>query len=190
MISSFIHGIPCYGKFNDHHFRALAKAEATTTKEQWEGITGIYCTDGYTPVSGPHNNGHYITFWPSDNTEESFREIHEDLMGELRRRDIVVEDNHTYQSPFIYVHGDKIVSEQDFLFVLLHELGHHQYDEYKGDLSHKELEILCNKFSMQILVKIYSNVSLAGCPEFIHETLDEMGLTYNSTSQVKQPETA
>lgn len=166
-----IHGVPIHGRVLINQYGAIKKIEKVTTKEEWEGVKGIYSSNlieepvGVAGQYGSADNetAHMnLTLTHQDDTEDKFTLLYEDL-------------------PIILVSSGMVRDEYHFAFTILHELGHHNLDK-KLDIDYEETEIQCNIFAYERLTKenfeIYRKIN--------HKFEEESRERYNTKIKIRR----
>lgn len=136
-----IHGVPVYGKLPKRHVESLNKVKQLTTKDEWRGIKGVYCSDG---ILNSGILGMYIT--AQRNSKDMSAELY-CLQGDSKYHKLKL----TYEDvPAVIISSFK--DEYSFATVLTHELGHHVNGDNADNVHRKPLEereIEAHIFAMQ-----------------------------------------
>ena len=142
-----IKGLRFYGRLNDDHLKALFKVANVLNKQDIKGIKGVYCIDGKKTIKDKYySGGHYIQFTRINNNSC--------VSLEMKYANGDKETIKVYNSPIIVINGDLCHTEYDFVFCLLHEIGHHIYNGFYT--TDKQKEITAHLYAIEKIKKIYN----------------------------------
>lgn len=163
-----IHGVPFYGRLNLKHKIALANVSNVTTKDEWNGIKGVFTTSGFKPIGLREYTtcGQYARFTRiNSNSYAIVTLIHGNNQSERFR---------VYKSPIIFVDGRILQREEDFIFTLLHEVGHHnnRHSLSNKQLTKKDIEVEAHLFALERYYKLYTKLNILNY-RYISDAIEE-----------------
>ena len=163
-----IHGVPFLGNYNEHHYKSLFRVAEVTTKDEWNGITGVYSNDGYEKPSEDNFStaGQYARWSVYPNKKATV---------EIDYRNGIIEKISPYDSPIIFMNGRSLQREEDYVFTLLHELGHHVNRKAEESQDKKDREIGAHTFALDKYFKIYRRLKVKQYT-YLEEALKEYGI--------------
>lgn len=169
-----IHGVPFYGRYNEHHYKSLFKVAKITSKNEWKGVKGVYCVDGVSEFKkeGEVNAGLYARWQPKHKGSLTITMSYNDGGKEIFS---------PYGSPIIIVKGSILKREEDFVFTLLHELGHHVNRKEEINQTTKEKEIEAHIFALNKYFQRYQNLNMLNY-YYIEDALIKSGYEYTKES--------
>lgn len=163
-----IKGLRFYGRYNDEHFKALFKLAEVLDKNEIKDIKGVYGTDGKRIIekNKAYSSAHYITF--TRNSQNSCAKIY------LTYADKSKETIKLFKSPVILIDGALCHTEYDFIFCILHEIGHHLNDKRLDTKMEKEIH--AHVFAINKIKQIYKQEKIPITPYlYLEEALKICG---------------
>lgn len=145
-----IKGLRFYGRLNDDHLKALFKVANVLNREDVRGIKGVYCIDG--KIKKIDKDKEYLVA-----SYVQFTKITKDgcVVLDMNYSNGDKEIIRIYKSPIITINGNLCYSEQQFVFNLLHEIGHHND---KFSINEAEKEIIAHLFALERICRIYDKL--------------------------------
>ncbi|MGG4434462.1 ImmA/IrrE family metallo-endopeptidase [Priestia megaterium] len=171
-----IHGVPVYGRLPKRHLTTLKKVKLLTTQEEWNGIKGVYCSDG---IASHGVSGMYITA-KKDQLDahvsiNALQGNNEYLKLKLTHNDL----------PAIVVCSFN--DEYMFANVLTHELGHHvngHNAENVHETTLEEREVEANVFAMRKIKKSQFESKKEPCIYFWGKAKEEYFKRYGYDEEI------
>ncbi|MEK5058629.1 hypothetical protein BK126_03050 [Paenibacillus sp. FSL H7-0326] len=166
-----IHGVKFYGVYKQEQKKALFDLARVTTKEEWRGVKAVYCSQSR--VDPPYTNIRIASYVKVVlKGRDAIKSGFDKKVGEL------------CLSPIIYIEGSVLTDEINFLFNILHELGHHNQKHNRLDINPKVEEINAHIFAMIRLIKKHKSFTLKPY-YYLAEACEALNLSYSSDPNAK-----
>ncbi|PJZ18001.1 hypothetical protein CEW46_31010 [Bacillus cereus] len=144
-----IKNIPIYGDVPREYVSSLFKISRMTPDHIWKGIKGIYISNN----EDTDNTRHYACYGHLDDPDEPLGGGYVlitcmDYQGEK----VTYTIDKAEQLPFIFIDAGLIPDEWNFVFNLMHEVGHHNDPKF-GIHDHEDEEVYAHRFALQFVTE-------------------------------------